>query len=60
MKILMKNIMPDILSYLCYMFQYEQRATKRDMTYMKKLSRQEIMHYVKEKDFTPIDAYFAM
>lgn len=27
---------------------------------MKKLSRQEIMHYVREKDFTPIDAYFAM
>lgn len=56
-KIILQHIMPDTLSYLCYICQFEEKATKRDVTYMKKLSRQELLHYAKEKGFTLWDTY---
>jgi len=40
--------------------QFEEKATKRDLTYMKKLSRQEILHYSQEKGFTAKDTMFAL
>ena len=52
--------MPNMLTYMCYLSKYDEVATKRDLTFMKKMPRQEVMHYAKEKGFTPTDAYFAL
>lgn len=52
--------MPEQLGYLCYITQFEEKASKREHTYMKKLSRQEILHYSREKGFTPLDTMYAL
>jgi len=58
--VIIKHILPEQYGYLSYILQFDEKATKRDLTYMKKLSRQEILHYSQEKGFTPLDTMFAM
>ncbi len=52
--------MPEQMGYLCYLNQFEEKASKREHTYMKKLSRQEILHYSREKGFSPLDSIYAL
>ena len=58
-KVIISTVMPEQLGYLCYIMQFEEKASKRDLSYMKKLSRQEIIHYAKEKGFSPLDIWYA-
>ncbi|CAI2385162.1 unnamed protein product [Moneuplotes crassus] len=59
-KLIIKCAMPQQVGYLCYITQFEEKASKREHTYMKKLSRQEILHYSKEKGFSPLDTMYAL
>mmetsp|Transcript_10860 Transcript_10860/g.9582 ORF Transcript_10860/g.9582 Transcript_10860/m.9582 type:complete len:194 (+) Transcript_10860:363-944(+) len=59
-KVIIRHIIPETYGYLFHIMQFEEKATKRDLTYMKKLSRQEILHYSQEKGFTAKDTMFAL
>jgi hypothetical protein len=59
-RVILKNLMPETLSYLMYINSFEDSVSKRDLTYMKKLSRPECIHYAQEKGVNKLDTYFAL
>mmetsp|Transcript_8305 Transcript_8305/g.7356 ORF Transcript_8305/g.7356 Transcript_8305/m.7356 type:complete len:221 (+) Transcript_8305:267-929(+) len=59
-KNIIQNIIPEPLGYLCYLMQFEEKATTKEVKYMKKISRQKVIHYSNEKGFTPLDTMYAL
>ena len=45
---------------MCYIMKFENKASLREFGHMKKLNRQEILHYIKNKGFTPLDSAYAL
>lgn len=59
-KVILKYIIPDQLAYVSYMAEFPKVATKRDLGFMKKLTKLELEHYLDEKGFQGLDRIYAM
>lgn len=59
-KVIIKYIAPEQPIYFGYLGEFEEKATKRDMGFMKKLNQQQTLHYIKEKGFEGLDALIAI
>lgn len=59
-KVIFKHLIPETLAYMSYISQFDETCSKRDMTYMKKLPRHEVLHYAQEKGFNELDIYLSL
>lgn len=59
-KIIIKYIAPEQPSFFGYLADIDEKANKRDIGFMKKLSYQERKHYSKEKGFQGLDSLYAL
>lgn len=59
-KIIIKYIAPDQPIYLGYLSEQESTATRRDLGFMKKLTKLQKEHYIIEKGFKGIETLYAI
>ena len=59
-KVIIKHIVPEQLAFPMYLAEFDRKATKRDLGFMKKFNRLELEHYLDEKDYQGFDRLYAL